>query len=183
MEVFWAAGHDGASIPMLTAAMGISAQSLYAAFGSKDALYREAIGRYRATIGAFADRALDETADAVDAVATLLRESAAMFSREVDRPGCMIATAPAGVIEDSLVRFGRQLREDGVRKVTDRLERGVQDGQVRPDADRDAWARYVSSVLQGMSVQARDGATSQDLRATAEITTSSLQVLRASQGS
>ena len=175
MEVFWASGYEGASIPMLTAAMGISAQSLYAAFGSKDALYREAIGRYRATIGAFADRALDENPDAVDAIATLLRESAVMFSRPNEAPGCMITTAPAGLIEDSLVRFGRQLRADGVQKLADRLERGVRDGQLRSDTDRAAWARYLSSVLQGMSVQARDGANVEVLLATAEITIDSLR--------
>jgi AcrR family transcriptional regulator len=74
MHVFWTAGYDGASIPMLTEAMGISAQSLYAAFGSKEALYREAIGFYGATIGGYAARTL-ENADAVDAVTQLLREA------------------------------------------------------------------------------------------------------------
>lgn len=179
MMVFWASGYEGASIPMLTAAMGVSAQSLYAAFGSKDALYREAVERYRATIGAFADRALDEVPDAVDAIATLLRESATMFSRSADTPGCMVTTAPSGVVEDALIRFGRQLRADGVRKLADRLLRGVRKGQLGHATDCDGWAGYLSSVLQGMSVQARDGATERMLLSTAEIAIGSLQALRA----
>lgn len=178
MGVFWASGFEGTSIPILTAAMGISAQSLYAAFGSKDALYREAIGRYRETIGAFADRALDDGAHALDAIATMLRESAVLFSRTADTPGCMVTTAPAGVVEDSLTLFGRELRAEGVRKLADRLERGVCDGQLCPDTDRAAWARYISSVLQGMSVQARDGAPTAMLLTTAEIAIRSLGILR-----
>ena len=178
MDVFWAAGFEGASIPMLTAAMGISAQSLYAAFGSKDALYRAAIDRYRATIGTFADRALDETADGVDAIATLLRESAILFSRSADTPGCMITTAPAGVLEDALTLFGRQLRAEGVQKFEHRLQRSVRDQQVHEDTDCRSWARYLASVLQGMSVQARDGASTEELLSTVQITAGCLASLR-----
>lgn len=177
MAVFWASGFDGASIPLLTSAMGISAQSLYAAFGSKDGLYREAVERYRSTIGAFADRALDDE-DALNAIATLLRESAILFSRDAETPGCMVTTAPAGVVDGSLTRFGRELRADGVSKLTERLRRGVRDGQLRPDIDCSAWGRYLSSVLQGMSVQARDGAATDMLLSTAEIASRSLPALR-----
>lgn len=178
MTVFWASGFDGASIPMLTAAMGISAQSLYAAFGSKNTLYRAAVDRYRATIGGFADRALDEGLDAVDAIAKLLKESAVLFSRAADTPGCMITTAPAGVVDDPLTRFGRDLRAEGARKLTERLRRGIQDGQIREDTDCSAWARYLSSVLQGMSVQARDGASGEALLSVAAIASNCLTGLR-----
>ena len=178
MEVFWAAGFEGASIPMLTKAMGISAQSLYTAFGSKDALYREAIDRYRETIGGFADRALDEGTDAVDSIARLLREAAVLFSRAADTPGCMITTAPAGVPEDPLTLFGRQLRAEGVHRLTVHIQRGVRGGQVCAEVDCASWARYISSVVQGMSVQARDGASTDELLSTAEITIRSLENLR-----
>ncbi len=162
---------------MLTSAMGISAQSLYAAFGSKDALYREAIERYRSTIGGFADRALDDE-DVLNAIATLLRESAIMFSRNAETPGCMVTTAPAGIVGDPLTQFGRELRADGTSKLTQRLRRGVSDGQLRPDTDCSAWGRYLSSILQGMSVQARDGATTDALLSSAEIASRSLFGLR-----
>ena len=40
--MFWAQGYEGASVAVLTSAMGITAQSLYAAFGSKAELYEDA---------------------------------------------------------------------------------------------------------------------------------------------
>lgn len=178
MEVFWASGYDGTSIPMLTEAMGISAQSLYAAFASKDALYREAIERYRATIGGFAARALDEEADALQAVGRLLRDAALTFSRTAATPGCMITTAPAGVSADPLTELGRGLRADGAQRLTERLERGAREGQVRTDADCAAWARYVLGIVQGLSVQARDAASTEALLSTARIAARSLDLLR-----
>jgi AcrR family transcriptional regulator len=178
MQVFWASGYEGTSIPMLTEAMGISAQSLYAAFGSKDALYREALEVYRTTIGGFGRRALDEEPDALDAVARLLQESAINFSRTVGAPGCMISMAPAELTETPLTILGRKLRAESVAKVAERLERGVREGQVRRDVDSGAWSRYIGSVVQGMSVQARDGAATEALLTTAEIARESLQILR-----
>ncbi len=178
MQVFWAAGYEAASIPMLTAAMGISAQSLYAAFGSKEALYREALERYRVTIGGFGARALEEEADALAAVERLLRDAATVFARTVGTPGCMIATPTTSATERELTNLGRDLRANSIASVEQRLERGIVEGQVRADVDCAAWARYVGTVVQGMSVQARDGASAEALLMTADIAVQSLAVLR-----
>ncbi|BCJ58121.1 hypothetical protein Jiend_15430 [Micromonospora endophytica] len=51
MEVFWRHGYQGASMTALTAAMGINSPSLYAAFGSKEALFRAAVALYNTTEG------------------------------------------------------------------------------------------------------------------------------------
>jgi AcrR family transcriptional regulator len=178
MQVFWAVGYEAASVPMLTEAMGISAQSLYAAFGSKEALYRESLERYRVTIGGFAARALDEEADALAAAERLLHDAAAIFARTVGTPGCMIATPSTSATETELTLLGRALRADSIERIEQRLMRGIAEGQVRADVDCAAWARYVGTVVQGMSVQARDGASAQALLTTAEITVVALRALR-----
>lgn len=178
MQVFWAAGYAGSSIPMLTEAMGISAQSLYAAFGSKEALYREAIEVYRTTIGGFAARALDEEQDAVEALVRLLRDAAITFSRTGGTPGCMITAAPGETLEPELTALGRRLRAESMEKISERLDRGIRAGQLRSDTDCEAWSRYIATVIQGLSVQARDGATTHTLRSTAEIAAQLLPTLR-----
>ena len=50
MLLFWERGYEATSISDLTAAMGINSPSLYAAFGSKEALFRESIELYGRTI-------------------------------------------------------------------------------------------------------------------------------------
>ena len=178
MRVFWATGYEGASMPMLTDAMGISAQSLYAAFGSKDALYRDAIEFYGRTVGGFAARALEEEPDAIDAIARLLREAAINFARTTGTPGCMITAAPAEVMETPLTLLGRELRADAIIRVAARLKRGIDDQQLPDDFNYQDWARYIGSVAQGMSVQARDGAPAAALLATADIATQSIAAHR-----
>lgn len=180
MEVFWAQGYEAASMPLLTGAMGISAQSLYAAYGSKEALYREAMERYRTTVGGFGQRALEEEGDALHAIARLLRDAAITFSDGPNHPGCMITMAPAGIVDDELVLYGRQLRTSSRDMVCRRLKRGIEDGQLRTDTDCAAWARYVSGVVQGMSVQARDGENRTGLLSIANVAAGALEGLRMS---
>ncbi|WP_321867345.1 TetR/AcrR family transcriptional regulator [Paraburkholderia tropica] len=178
MNVFWAVGFEGASIPMLTVAMGISAQSLYAAFESKEALYREAMERYGATIGGFGARALQQEDNAVDAMMRLFHDAAIAFSQNPATPGCMITMAQAGPGDDALTEYGRRLRAEGIERATARLERGKQEGQVRTDVDSAAWARYITSVVQGLSIQARDAVPLESLLSTAEIASRSLEAIR-----
>lgn len=178
MRVFWAAGYEGTSIPMLTDAMGISAQSLYAAFGSKDALYREALDLYIKTVGGYGARALEEEPDAIRAVVRLMRESAANFVATAATPGCMITTAPAEVTATPLTELGRKLRSESVDRVAARLRRGVDERQLPSDFKCEDWARYIGSVVQGMSVQARDGASLDTLLGIAEIAAASIEAHR-----
>jgi AcrR family transcriptional regulator len=178
MQVFWASGYDGASIPMLTEAMGISPQSLYAAFGSKEALYREALTFYSTTIGGYVVRALQEENDAVDAIERMLRESANVFARTTGTPGCMITTAPVDASTNALATLGAQMRAASVDVVEKRLQQGINEGQVLPDADVMIWARYVGSIVQGMSIQARDGASAAALLEVTAIAIHSLQSIR-----
>jgi AcrR family transcriptional regulator len=181
MQVFWAVGYDGASIPMLTEAMGISAQSLYAAFGSKEALYREAIGYYVGTIGGYTARALEE-ADAIDALVRLLRESAQVFGRTTGTPGCMITTTPADAGTNPLALLGQELRASSLAMVEARMRRGIAEGQVAEGSDVQGWARYIGSVVQGMSIQARDGASVADLMSVAGIVSGAMEALRSPGG-
>lgn len=178
MQTFWAEGYEAASVPMLTEAMGISAQSLYAAFGSKEALYREALHRYQVTIGGFAARALDEEADALLAVERLLRDAATIFARTEGTPGCMIATPSTAAAETELTMLGRNLRAESIAKVEQRMARGIIEGQVQVGTDCAAWARYIGSIVQGMSVQARDGASAESLLTSAAIAAQALKALR-----
>lgn len=170
MRLFWAKGYDGASMADLTAAMGINPPSLYAAFGSKEALFREATDLYSATEGTGIWQSLHQAATARLAVEGFLRESAAAFSRAGDPPGCLIVLGAlnangnnAAICEDL-----RQRREANVAELRARLEAAVREGELPADIDCEAIAVFYVTVQQGMSIQARDGASHDRLLAAAD---------------
>ena len=165
MQTFWGLGYEGASIADLTTAMKITPQSLYAAFGSKSALYREALAFYQVTVGAFAARALTEEPTAVAAFDRMLQESAKEFCKPGRPRGCMVSTAVLTCASENQdeARHVAQLRNAAVGAFQQRIERAICDGEMGPDTNSATLARYLAAVVQGMSVQAQDGASKSEL--------------------
>lgn len=161
MRVFWERGYETTSMTDLTTAMGINSPSLYAAFGCKEQLFREAVALYDATEGGPVTRALTEAPTARDAVEAVLRHNACAFTQEDKPRGCMIVLAATHCAEantevrDHLARW----RCVGMRELAQRLDRGVREGDLPAGVDTAAVASYYTAVIQGMSVQARDGAS------------------------
>ncbi|AKT36871.1 TetR/AcrR family transcriptional regulator [Chondromyces crocatus] len=159
MKVFWEQGYEGASLGDLTAAMGINRPSLYAAFGCKEALFREAIELYTRTDGSATVRALEEQPTARAAVEAVLRGSARGHASSERPSGCMVVLAAnLGAPEhEGVRRYLTNCRRETVHKLCERLERGVAEGELPSDADVEGIAAFYGTVLNGMSIQARDG--------------------------
>ena len=171
METFWRLGYEGASIADLTAAMGITPQSLYAAFDSKAALYREALALYRRTSGASLAAILEAAPSVSAAFERLLEERARLFTQAGRPHGCMISAAVlACACENAPVADHlRELRLGGLAAFRAALERGRENGEFRADLDVDALARFLAAIVEGMAVQARDGASEADLEPLARL--------------
>jgi AcrR family transcriptional regulator len=104
MELFWERGYEGASLSDLTAAMGIGSPSLYAAFGSKAALFKEAVAYYNATTGG-PQRELEAAPTARAGIEALLRHYARAYVEPGHPPGCMVMlAATTGAAENEEVR-------------------------------------------------------------------------------
>jgi AcrR family transcriptional regulator len=181
MLVFWERGYEGTSIGDLTKAMGINRPSLYGAFGCKEELFREAVSLYGATEGALSDRALDQEATARGAIEALLRGNACAYVDPGKPPGCMIVLSGLlGTPENAAVRrFLAGIRRQGEESVRLRLERGVKDGDLPATADVRRMAAYFTTVLHGLSIQARDGATAPELDAIVDCAMASWDTLSA----
>lgn len=167
MRLFWERGFEAASMDELTAAMGLSPSSAYAAFGGKEQLFARALDRYAAGPGGFPLAILSEPGPARAAFARLFDAAAREFTC-TDRPsGCMVATAGAhGAPSAAEVRAALvERRREAIAAYEDRLRRARDEGELPADADVAALARFFFTVVQGMSVQARDGAAETELKA------------------
>ena len=169
MEVFWSKGYEGASLTDLTEAMGINSPSLYGAFGSKEGLFREAVELYRETEGGSARRALLAAPTARDAVQAMLLASAERFTAPGLPPGCMIVLgAPAGCDNQAGVgHFLGDNRREMQSRILARLTAGAAHGELPAGADLKGLAAFYTTVLHGMSIQARDGASRKTLQSVA----------------
>jgi len=173
---FWQLGYEGTSIADLTNAMGITPQSLYAAFRSKAELCREALLRYRMNEAAFTARALEEEPTAGAAFGRLLREAAHEYAR-ADRPrGCMLSTGIVTCASENgeIADHATKLRAQVLAGFKARIERGKVEGDLKPETDAAALARFLQAVVQGMSLQARDGASEAELLGIAMLATEEL---------
>lgn len=169
-EVFWKKGFEGASLPELTAAMGINRPSLYAAFGNKEALFRRTMDRYAQGPAAHVERALAEpTARRV--AERLLEGTVQLLSNPKHPRGCLLVQsalacgAEAESVRDALVAK----RAAGEARLRQRLEKARGAGDLPKTARPADLARYLMTVTQGLSVQAAGGATRKQLRDVARL--------------
>ena len=169
MLVFWRKGFAATSMNDLCDSMGVRSPSLYAAFGSKEALYLEALEHYVRGGGppVWEELAAGKTArEGVEAL--LLASTESLPESQASPAGCMATLA---AVSDewptTIADVARKVRLEMLGMLRARLETGLGSGELPETIDIDALSRFYLSVVQGMAVQARDGATSAELGAIA----------------
>jgi AcrR family transcriptional regulator len=170
MTVFWRQGYEGASLADLTEAMGINSPSLYAAFGSKEGLFRAVLQRYDDRRKDFMDKVL--AAPDAKSVAQLFLRGVAEFAADtsgLNPPGCLLLQSGLScgdqAVPDELARH----RAEKERALCERFARARDEGDLAPDSDPAALARYLVAMSNGICVQASSGATARQLHEIAEI--------------
>lgn len=170
--VFWRYGYEGATLSELTEAMGIKPPSLYKAFGSKEGLFFEVVKHYNETHGSFMSKAFAEESDGHALIRRLLLEAAEYYPASRFPGGCLVISATVGVSRGNthLAAKLAEMRNDNI------IELSKRNGVTL------ATARFVGATLQGMSQQARDGASTEDLRGIACMAIAALGIDEARDG-
>ena len=183
-HLFWERGYEGVSVDELTEAMGITPQKLYAAFGSKEGVHREALAWYDREVTRFIRQPLADEPNVAQAIRLALRACAVAFTAPGRPAGCMRSTAglAASIANVSIARQGRNLRHDSLAVLQSRLEEGVAAGQLTGGAPTGLLAQYLNAMVVGMAVAARDGAAEVDLLAMADMAAASLPVTGTDRG-
>ncbi|WP_394836429.1 TetR/AcrR family transcriptional regulator [Pendulispora rubella] len=180
-DAFWSRGYEGTSMADLVAALGLASARIYAAFGSKEELFREAIALYQAKEGGFGARALDEEPTAQQAFARTMREAVDLYTRPGKPHGCMVVTAATTCAAENepIQEWLAQVRRQRTAAIIERLKRAVREGELKRETDVQALGDYLSTVLNGLSVQARDGVPRKRLHALGNLALETLAQNRA----
>lgn len=169
LRVFWEKGYEGASLSDLTEAMGINRPSLYAAFGDKEALFRQVLERYETGPVAYISEALREPT-ARGAVEKLLKGTVAALSSPKSPHGCLLVQGALACGDESTA-MRKELatrRSAGELALRRRLKKAKDEGELPHNTDPADLARFYMAVMHGMSVQAAGGATRAALEGVAE---------------
>ncbi|XSG73459.1 TetR/AcrR family transcriptional regulator [Herpetosiphon llansteffanensis] len=166
MRQFWQHGYETLSMADLTSCLGINPPSLYAAFGSKQAFFLEAIDHYLATRGAYVYAMPSNQGSPRVMLAQLLQRAAEAFSDAAYPAGCFVlasisATYDSYEIEQAIVERCQQ----HMCKINELVALGVQTGELPATTNAEELAQFFVCVLQGMSLQARLGASTSQLQA------------------
>ncbi len=160
MLLFWEQGFEATSLLQLRAVMGdISAASFYAAFESKEALYKEAVERYMNTFGRVTKSFSDLALSPKEAIETTLRSTAKMQTDSAHPSGCLVVlSATTCSLKNNHIRdIAAEKRKLTRDRLQDCIRRAVDTGELPASTDIDMLTTVFDTFMQGISTQARDG--------------------------
>jgi AcrR family transcriptional regulator len=161
MLLFWERGFEQASVDEVAEAMGICTSSLYSSFGDKEALFLAAVDHYRTGNGIHYDTAVNEGKTAKEGFTKLFEFAAAEMTQSGRPKGCMLSLAlpTCSPKYDKLQRELDHLRDVQTAIWVKRLKEAVRAKEIPKSTDLELLAAYFRTILCGMSLQARAGAT------------------------
>ena len=171
LAIFARDGYEGASVNEIATTVGISKPSLYAAFGDKEALFLAVLDRYQARQATRHRALLDDEPDVQRAIESFLLSIADAHTDPAGSGGCLIVNATstcdaAAVPEAVKARLQDALRA-GEAAIARRLTRAKAEGALPASAKVAVLSAYFNTVIAGLGVQAKGGASRATLRAVA----------------
>jgi AcrR family transcriptional regulator len=170
VRIFWEKGYEGASLDDLTLAMGINRSSLYSTFGDKETLFRRVIVHYSAgPLASLWEGLRQPTARAV--VEALLRSLVKFLADPSHPQGCLTLQGglACGSGAEAAKRAMVDWRKNGLAQLQKRMQRAQREGDLAPDVNPKDLARYIMIVMNGLSVQAANGATKAEMTSAVQI--------------
>lgn len=170
MHMFWRNGYEGTSLDDLCKATGMNRPSLYKAFGDKERMFCSAVDWYLTHEGNLTLRWLESDGPVVETLGNLLNGYIDLFSKPDTGRGCMVVLGAMNCRPEHQQLFDRlsALRRATHEQATIFFQKAVERGELRPEAHPEALAEFFMAVFNGLSVQAKDGSTTAQLRHIAE---------------
>ncbi|MFT4000564.1 MAG: TetR/AcrR family transcriptional regulator [Rhizobium sp.] len=170
LNVFSERGYHAASISELTEAMGLTAGSVYKAFGDKRGVFLAAFGRYRQVRQQLIDETLAEAPNGYEKLRALVTFFAEASCGEIGRRGCLVVGSATELVlfdDEVASRVGVAFDFDE-RRILDLIRLGQADGSIAGNIDPEITARALLALTKGMRVIGKTGRKTEHMLAVAE---------------
>ncbi len=170
MHLFWSKGFNAVSYTDLTKAMGMTAPSIYLAFGSKEKLFEEAYLLY-AEEGATGLRALAAPRTAKEGIECMLKSVVRAFTDFNEPRGCMtiVGSMSLPAEQESLREMLKRARQSTLAVIQQRLDAAVDTGELSNKTDTKRLSCLCRTMWSGLSVQILDGVSRSELYGTIDL--------------
>jgi AcrR family transcriptional regulator len=171
MYVFWEKGYEGTTMADLIQSIGMKAPSIYAAFGNKDAIFKEVVQSYLPIVVDGQLKVLNSSPKIYDAVEATLNACVNLYTGEDNPPSCLVMTAAINTAPEHQehILSLRVLRDKYKDAWQARFEQAEYDQQLADDANPSELAEYFTTLIQGMTIKAKDGANKEELTSTSKL--------------
>lgn len=178
-DLFWDRGYEGVSMSDLSHQLGLASARIYAAFGSKEELFRQAIELYEKEEGGFVDRVLQSGWPVWQAMEEIFCQAIELYTKRHPRKalGCMVVTSATNYTSenDSVFRWLTEHRRRRTVSLREYFQKAKEKGELDGETDTGTLGDLCAIILHGLSVQARDGVTREKLLATVPLVLTGLQ--------
>ncbi|MCJ8520337.1 AcrR family transcriptional regulator [Pseudorhizobium tarimense] len=156
---FWRNGFEATSMNDLVEAMGINSPSIYAAFGSKEALFAETVKYYHAAYANGLLEALNDAPDAPSGIDAMFDAAVELFTRPDTPGGCFVVNSVASNAPNGpeTVQTLKGVRRERSEQIAERLAKDMHSGRLRDDTPVQELSDLYAAILQGLAQAARDG--------------------------
>lgn len=162
MTLFWQHGYEATSLSDLVEATGAKAPTLYAEFVNKEGLFRAVLDHYIAHFAAKHEAKLccdDKCVD--EALKDYFTAIATCYTSKDTPAGCFMINTSAALAASSkeiakTIKSRHAVQEQTLREF---LQHRQEKGEIPAGKDVNELALFLSCVLQGMSISAREGAS------------------------
>ncbi|VAX37253.1 hypothetical protein MNBD_PLANCTO02-2358 [hydrothermal vent metagenome] len=171
VDVFWKQGYQATSIDDLLDKMEIGRQSLYNTFGGKEALFREVIDHYHATVSSNLLSLLQAEGSPLENIKNLF----VMILKKAgdkDHRGCLMVNTAiefAGFDRESeVLKSVRKVFSTMEKELKKTLQQAVDAGELSAEQDINSQATFLAGSIQGIMLMAKTGASQATLQRMAD---------------
>lgn len=181
MHEIWRNGYEANSVKALSEKLGITRSSFYNAFGSREALFKEALALY---FDQSPDRALAITTPGIPIKKLLtrtFREACKVRASDPEGRGCMAINSVTELcnVHDELGQLMEAAVLGSLSRIEYLLEQGVARKEIDTDTDLHAMALALQNLLIGLNVMCKVVREEDELWKAAEITLKGLGIFDA----